>query len=44
MPYGVVVGYKHFGGPCCLHLQGDVTGDGKKGIDTGPECMRVAVF
>jgi hypothetical protein len=25
-----VVGYKRFGGPCCLLLQGDVTGDGKK--------------
>jgi hypothetical protein len=22
MPYSDVVGYKRFGGPCCLHLQG----------------------
>jgi hypothetical protein len=21
-----VVGYQHFGGPCCLHLQGEVNG------------------
>jgi hypothetical protein len=27
----VVIGY-WFGGPCCLHLQGEMTGDGKKGI------------
>jgi hypothetical protein len=31
----VVVGYQRFGGPCCLHLQGEV--DRKKnGIDIGP--------
>jgi hypothetical protein len=23
-PCSVVVGYQRFGGPCCLHLQGDV--------------------
>jgi hypothetical protein len=28
--YDLVVGYQHFGGPCCLHLQGEVTGDMKK--------------
>jgi hypothetical protein len=25
-PCSVVVGYKCFGGPCCLRFQGDVTG------------------
>jgi len=24
-PSSVVVGYQHFGGSCCLHLQGEVT-------------------
>jgi hypothetical protein len=24
MPCGVVVGYQYFGGPWCLHLQGEV--------------------
>jgi len=23
MPCNVVVGYQGFGGPCCLHLQGE---------------------
>jgi hypothetical protein len=27
-----VVGYQHFRGPCCLHLQGEENGAGKKGI------------
>jgi hypothetical protein len=31
----IVVGYKWFGGPCCFHLQGEVNGTGKKGIDIG---------
>jgi len=31
MPCSVAVGYQHFGGPCCLHLQGEVTGAGKRG-------------
>jgi hypothetical protein len=30
----VVVGYQRFGGPCCLHLQDELTGDGKKGCLT----------
>jgi hypothetical protein len=30
MPHGVVVGYQWFGEPCCPHIQGKVTGDGKK--------------
>jgi len=25
MPYSVAVGYKRFGVPCCLHLQGNTT-------------------
>jgi hypothetical protein len=24
MPYSDMVGYQHFGGPSCLHLQGEV--------------------
>jgi hypothetical protein len=24
MTYSVAIGYQHFGGPCCLHLQGEV--------------------
>jgi hypothetical protein len=28
---GVVVGYQHFRWLCCLHLEGEVTGAGKKG-------------
>jgi len=24
---GIVVGYQCFSGPCCLHLQGEVTGN-----------------
>jgi len=27
MPCVVSVGYQHFGGPCCLQLQGEVNGD-----------------
>jgi hypothetical protein len=26
MPYNDVVGYQLFKGPCCFHLQGEVTG------------------
>jgi len=29
MPWSVVVGYETFRGPWCLHLPGEVTGDGK---------------
>jgi hypothetical protein len=32
-----VVGYHHFREPCCLLLQGEVTGAGKGGIDMGRE-------
>jgi len=31
MQYSVAAGYQRFGGSCCLHLQGEVVGDGKKG-------------
>jgi hypothetical protein len=31
MQCSVVVGYQCLGGACCLHLQGEVTGNGKKG-------------
>jgi hypothetical protein len=24
-PFSDVVGYQRFGGPCCLHLQGEIT-------------------
>jgi len=30
-PVLCVVEYKHFRLPCCLHLQGEVAGDGKNG-------------
>jgi len=29
MPCSIAVGYQHFRGPCCLHLQGEATGDGR---------------
>jgi len=25
MPHSDVVGYQHFRGPCCLHLQGEMS-------------------
>jgi hypothetical protein len=31
MMCGVAVENKRFGGPCCLHFQIEVNGDGKKG-------------
>jgi hypothetical protein len=34
-PCNVVVGYKTFRGPCCLHLQGEVAGMGEHWIDIG---------
>jgi len=36
-PWSVLVQYHCFGGPCCLHLQGEVNGTGKKGIYIGLE-------
>jgi hypothetical protein len=39
----VAVGYQCFRGPCCLHLQGEVTTIiGKKGTDIGLEYKWVA--
>jgi hypothetical protein len=35
MPSSVVVGYQCFRGPCCLHLQVEVTGYWKNSIDIG---------
>jgi len=32
-----VVGYQHFIDPCCLHLQGEVTGMTEHSIDTWPD-------
>jgi len=32
MPCSVAVGYQCFRGPHCFHLQGEVSGNGKKGI------------
>jgi hypothetical protein len=29
-PCSALVGYQHFGGPHCLHLQSKITGDGRK--------------
>jgi hypothetical protein len=40
MPYSVVVVHQHFGGPCCLHLQGEMNGTGKKDINIGMGYMR----
>jgi hypothetical protein len=31
----VIVGYQHFRGPSCLHLQGEVNGTGKDGVYIG---------
>jgi hypothetical protein len=31
MTCSVVAGYQCFGGPCCLHLKGEVNDDWKKG-------------
>jgi len=39
-----VIGYQHFGGPCCLHLQSEVTGNRKDGHRYRPreqECGRL---
>jgi len=39
-----VVGHKRFRGPCCLHLQGEVIGNGKRGhkyrpgVQVGSRC------
>jgi hypothetical protein len=33
MPCSVMVGYQHFRGPCCLHVQGEVAGMGGNSID-----------
>jgi hypothetical protein len=35
-----VVGYKCFGGQCCLHLQGEVNGTVKKCVHITPEHKR----
>jgi hypothetical protein len=32
-PCSVVVRYQRFGGPFCLHLQGEVNGAGEEGVD-----------
>jgi len=42
MLYSVVVGYQHFTGPCCLHLQGEVASMGENSIYTGPGWRGVA--
>jgi hypothetical protein len=36
-PCSVVVGYQRFGGPRCFHLQVEVNGMGKNGIDIGQD-------
>jgi len=38
-----MVGYHHFVGPCCLHLQGEVNGTGKGNIEIGRKFMRGGV-
>jgi len=42
MPYSVVVGYQHFRGLCCLHLQGEVARMGDNGIGVGPDSREAA--
>jgi hypothetical protein len=37
MPHRVVVQYQHFRGPCCFHLQDEVTGMEEDSIDIGPD-------
>jgi hypothetical protein len=39
-PCSVVVGYKRFTGPCCLHLEGEVAGMRENGIDNRPGLER----
>jgi hypothetical protein len=41
MPCSVAIGYQCFGGPCCLHLQGEVNGTGKGGMDMDMEFGRI---
>jgi hypothetical protein len=36
-PCSVVVGYRRFGGSCCLHIQGEGDGMGQNGLDAGPD-------
>jgi hypothetical protein len=36
-PCSVVVGYRRFGSPYCLHLQGEIGGIGHNGINIGPD-------
>jgi hypothetical protein len=38
--YSDVEGYQRFGGPCCLHLQGEMNGTGKVCIHTGSKYKR----
>jgi hypothetical protein len=40
IPCNDVVRYQCFGGPCCLHLQGEVNGDRKGGMEMGKEYKR----
>jgi hypothetical protein len=42
MPCSVVVLYRRFRGPFCLHLQGEVAGMGGNGVDIVEDWIRAA--
>jgi len=42
MSCSVVVRYQCFTGSCCLHLQGEVAGIGRNGIDLDPDLTEAA--
>jgi len=44
MPCGVAVGYQHFGGLCCLHLQGEVNGAGRQHVPPKHWCPTVTLL
>jgi hypothetical protein len=41
-PFCVAIEYKSFGGPCRLHLQGEMNGTGRRDIDIGIVKMEAA--
>jgi len=38
MPSSAEVGYHHFGGPCCLHLQGEVKMEAERSSEMLVSC------
>jgi len=43
-PGSVVVGYKRFSGLCCLHLQGEVTDDGRNDHRYKPGAIQAYIY